>query len=76
MMEGDDVKRIETERGLNVPIDEGLVNRVKDEARANGMQLREAVRDGLTLWLHTVSYLREQQSVREKDRADRKQKLE
>ena len=70
------MKRINTERALNVPIDVGLRNRVRDEARANGMQLREAVRDGLTLWLHTVSYLREQHSVREKDRADRRQELE
>ena len=70
------MKRINTERALNVPIDVGLRDRVRDEARANGMQLREAVRDALYLWLETVSYLREQQSVREKDRADRKQKLE
>ena len=70
------MKRIKTERALNIPIDEGLVNRVRDEARANGMQLREAVRDALILWLQTVSYLREQQSVREKDRANRRQELE
>ena len=70
------MKRIETETGLNVPIDEALRDRVKEEARENGMQLREAVRDALILWLQTVSYLREQQSVRGKDRADRKQKLE
>ena len=70
------MKRINTERALNVPIDVGLRDRVRDEARANGMQLREAVRDALVLWLSTVSYLREQQSVREKDRADRRQELE
>ena len=70
------MKRINTERALNVPIDVGLRDRVRDEARANGMQLREAVRDALILWLHTVSYLREEQSVREKDRADRRQELE
>ena len=69
-------KRVKTEQALNVPIDEGLRKRVKDEARANGMQLREAVRDALILWLNTVSYLREQQSVREKDRADRRHELE
>jgi len=69
------VKRIETERALNVPIDEGLRDRVKKEARANGLQLREAVRDALILWLHTVSYLREQQEAREKDRTDRNRKL-
>jgi len=70
------VKRISTERALNVPIDQGLRDRVRDEAKANGMQLREAVRDALTLWLHNTSYLREQQSEREKNRADRKQNLE
>ena len=70
------MKRINTERALNVPIDVGLRDRVRDEARANGMQLREAVRDALVLWLHTVSYLREQQSVREKERADRRHELE
>ena len=70
------MKRINTERALNVPIDVGLRDRVRDEARANGMQLREAVRDALILWLHTVSYLREQQSVREKERADRRHELE
>ncbi len=69
------MKRIETERALNVPIDEGLRDRVKKEARANGLQLREAVRDALILWLHTVSYLREQQEAREKDRTDRNRKL-
>ncbi len=70
------MKRVITERALNVPIDEGLRDRVRDEAKANGMQLREAVRDALILWLHNVSYLREQQSVREKDRADRRDDLE
>ncbi len=70
------MKRINTERALNVPIDEGLRDRVRDEAKANGMQMREAVRDALTLWLHTMSYLREERSGRAKDRAARQEELD
>ena len=64
------------EKALNVPIDADLRKQLKKEAKANGLQLREAVNDALILWLSTVSYLREQQSVREKDRAERRQELE
>ncbi len=63
------------EKALNVPIDESLRDRVKAEARANGLQMREAVRDALTLWLHTMSYLREERSGRAEDRAARQEEL-
>jgi hypothetical protein len=67
------VKRVGDDVALNVPIDESLRDRVKAEARANGMQLREAVRDALVMWLHTSAYLREQQAGRAEERANRRQ---
>ena len=69
------VELTHNEKALNVPIDKSLRDRVKAEARANGLRMREAVRDALILWLHTLSYLREEKLGREEDRAVRREEL-
>ena len=66
------VKLTGNEKALNVPIDADLRKQLKKEAKANGLQLREAVNDALILWLQTMEYLRHAEDARAAERAKRR----
>ena len=63
------------EKALNVPLDAELRTLVKKEAKANGLQLREAVADALVLWLQTVEYMNQRDAQRAEERSARQQEL-
>jgi len=69
------VKLASNEKALNVPLDAELRARVKKEAKANGLQLREAVADALVLWLQTVEYMNQRNAQRADERSARQQEL-
>jgi len=69
------VKLASNEKALNVPLDAELRTRVKKEAKANGLQLREAVADALVLWLQTVEYMNQRDAQRAEERSARPQEL-
>ena len=69
------VKLASNEKALNVPLDAELRTRVKKEAKANGLQLREAVADALVLWLQTVEYMNQRDAQRAEERSARQQEL-
>ena len=45
------------------------------QAKANGLQLREAVADALVLWLQTVEYMNQRDAQRAEERSARQQEL-
>ena len=69
------MKLASNEKALNVPLDAELRTRVKKEAKANGLQLREAVADALILWLQTVEYTNQRDAQRAEERSARQQEL-
>ena len=69
------MKLASNEKALNVPLDAELRTRVKKEAKANGLQLREAVADALVLWLQTVEYMNQRDAQRAEERSARQQEL-
>ena len=69
------MKLASNEKALNVPLDAELRARVKKEAKANGLQLREAVADALVLWLQTVEYMNQRNAQRADERSARQQEL-
>ena len=70
------MKLIGNEKALNVPIDADLRKQLKKEAKANGLQLREAVNDALILWLQMTEYLRHAEDARAAERAKRRAVVE
>jgi hypothetical protein len=73
---GEPVKLTPDESLLSVPVNSRLLAQVKEEAKINGMLLREAVTQALTEWQSLTEQRRRGQEERKEQRQSRLESLQ